>query len=508
VTPERLREQILLPYLRTRRWFAAKGRRVLELGFAEAIEWVTPEGSWLMAFLAASLEQAPPQRYFFPLSIGWEARNYDPAETLGAWSFARVRYKDRVGIAYGAFGNPKFALAVAHAIEKGAEITLGAGRLCFLPTSAYPHGLEIGEAQVKVPQLEQSNTSIFLGNRMHLKGYRLMHAGINPEVEVGRFLTEVSPYPHIARLFGTLEYVKANGEVETLASLQEFIPNQGDLWTYTLEYLERFLSTPPADGGAKAAEAMPAHASYLQQSFKLGRRIGELHAAFAVGCGDPAFSPAPVGPDWLDACKRTVHADTDATLDRLAHDLPQLPESLRARAQAGVDLREALSRRIDDLSADVTGMEITRHHGDLHLGQILLVKDEFVIIDFEGAPHQPIEERRRKHSPLRDVAGMLRSFVYAVHSTLERMSTLANGAPNRALDVLEQWERLVSDAFLQGYREATAQIASVPRDAQSMQALIELFTLERTLYELRYELDNRPELIGVPLRGLSESVPG
>jgi maltose alpha-D-glucosyltransferase/alpha-amylase len=103
---------------------------------------------------------------------------------------------------------------------------------------------------------------------------------------------------------------------------------------------------------------------------------------------------------------------------------------------------------------------------------------------------------------------MLRSFVYAVHSTLERMSTLANGAPNRALDVLEQWERLVSDAFLQGYREATAQIASVPRDAQSMQALIELFTLERTLYELRYELDNRPELIGVPLRGLSESVPG
>ena len=206
LTPERLREQILLPYLRNRRWFAAKGRRVLDLSFAEAIEWITPEGSWLMAFLAVGLENAPAQRYFFPLSIGWEARNYDPVETLGAWSFARVRYKDRVGIAYGAFGNPKFALAVVNAIAKRVELPLGAGRLRFLPTSAFPYDLALAESDVKVPQLEQSNTSVFLANRMHLKSYRLMHAGTNPEAEVGRFLTEVSPYPHVARLFGTLEY--------------------------------------------------------------------------------------------------------------------------------------------------------------------------------------------------------------------------------------------------------------------------------------------------------------
>ena len=358
-----------------------------------------------------------------------------------------------------------------------------------------------------MPQLEQSNTSIFVGNRMHLKTFRLMHAGINPEVEIGRFLTEESPFLHVAPLFGTLEYAKANGEVETLALLQKFIPNQGDLWNYTLEYLERFLSAPqaPADSAARPTE--PAvHGVYLVQGSKLGRRIGELHAAFAIATKDPAFAPEAVPPDWLERCKLRVQDDTVQTMDRLAAVLPQLAEALRARAQAVLDGRAALLRHVGDLQANVEGMQLTRHHGDLHLGQILLVKDDFVIIDFEGSPRQPIEERRRKHCPLRDVAGMLRSFVYAVHSTLERMSMLQAGDQTHSLAALEQWKQVMTDAFLEGYREATAEIASVPRNAHSMQVLIELFTLERTLYELRYELDNRPELIGVPLRGLLESV--
>jgi len=150
----------------------------------------------------------------------------------------------------------------------------------------------------------------------------------------------------------------------------------------------------------------------------------------------------------------------------------------------------------------------TRHHGDYHLGQVLLASNDFLIIDFEGEPSRPLAESRRKRSPLRDVAGMLRSFVYAVHSTLERMSTLANGNPARSLEKLEHWQRVAADAFLQGYHEATAEVASVPRDPASLRILIELFTLERTLYELRYELDNRPELIGVPLAGLVEAVGG
>jgi maltose alpha-D-glucosyltransferase/alpha-amylase len=331
-----------------------------------------------------------------------------------------------------------------------------------------------------------------------------MHSGVNPEVEIGRFLTEVSPYPHVAPLFGTLEYRRANGDVETLACLQKYIVNQGDLWSYTLEYLERFLSTS-GDAPVKPVGAPP-HSAYLMQSRKLGLRVGELHAAFAIDSDDPAFAPEPVSAHWLEACKQHVRDDASATLDQLATVLPQLSEALRQRAQAVLDMRPALLEHITALAADIEGLQLPRYHGDLHLGQILIVKDDFVIIDFEGGPQQSIEERRRKHCPLRDVAGMLRSFVYAVHSTLERMSTLQSRDQIRSAEVLEQWERAVAGAFLDGYRKATAAVGSVPREAASMRVLIDLFTLERTLYELRYELDNRPELIGVPLRGLIESV--
>jgi maltose alpha-D-glucosyltransferase/alpha-amylase len=505
-THERLMDEILLPYLRSRRWFAAKGRRVAELDIAETVEWNTPEGSWLMAFVAVELENAPPQLYFFPLSIAWETRGYDPLENLGIWSFARVRHRERVGVAYDPFGNPRFTLSLIRAIGEGLEIPMGLGRLRFQPTSRFPRGDQWREAQVKLAALEQSNTSVFIAEQMHLKGYRLMHPGVNPEAEIGRFLTEVSPYPQVAPLLGTVEYTSPEGELSTLALLQGFVRNQGDLWVYTLEYLERFLSAHMA--AAEGTQAPPAdsaaHGFYLVQIEKLGQRIGELHAAFDSPNDDPAFRPEQAGNSWLAACKDSVRIDAEGTFARLDAALPDLPEPVRPIAQAVIDNRAALLAAIDAIEADARGLHLTRYHGDLHLGQILIVKDDFVIIDFEGEPEKPIEERRRKHSPLRDVAGILRSLAYAVQSTIARTANLQALDPRASLQLLEEWRAAASRMFMQGYRQTTASTASVPADSEALRSLLALFSFERTFYELRYELDNRPESISVPLRGLIE----
>ncbi|HEY4373697.1 MAG TPA: maltose alpha-D-glucosyltransferase [Burkholderiales bacterium] len=502
---ERMRDEVLLPYLSHRRWFAAKGKKIIDARYYEAREWNTPEGSWLMGFLQVDIEGEEAHHYFLPLATAWEAKGYDPVQVLGPWVIARVRHKDRMGVLYGAFGSPDFSRALSRAMARNDETPFGSGKLRFSSTTVYPQLADAISQEVRIPPLEQSNTGVFLGNQLYLKGYRRLHAGINPEVEIGRFLTDISPYPNIAPMAGVVEYIDAQGKLRTLATLAKFVENQGDVWTYTQEYLDRFLATRAmpvaAEAGEQKAEEEP-HAFFKAQARVLGRRIGELHWAFFRAGGEPAFEPEPTTEADIAAWRQAILAEEAQTMEELTQRLPALSDAVRTHASELLAAAPRLRQRIEDFRIGTGGLMKTRYHGDMHFGQLLLAQNDFIILDFEGEPTRPIEERRRKHSPLRDVAGMLRSTSYAAYAALQR--SLADHAERQdsVREALREWELMAVASAMEGYRESVQGLPSVPADAADMQALIDLLVIEKALYEVRYEMNNRPDWLPIPIAGL------
>jgi maltose alpha-D-glucosyltransferase/alpha-amylase len=502
---ERLRDDVLVPFLRKRRWFAAKAERVREARFALLASWIAGSRHWMMALIDVQLESGETQRYFQPLAIEWETRDNDPAEMYGAWAIAKVRRHDRVGLLYGAFGDPEFSRSLARAMGNAREQAVGAAKMRFTATSLYASSADAIGDEVRIPTLEQTNTAIYFGNRLFLKVYRRLRPGVNPELEVGRFLTEVSPVGHIAPIVGAVELASREGEPATLAILQKYVENQGDLWTHTLEHLRRLLALPRAaePSGGQTAEAAAVDAQSARMEL-LGKRVAELHRAFARVTGNPAFDPEPLAADDIARWKATVLEEAERTFHAAAQARATLPESARVHIDAALGVREALLERVHALAPAVDRLVKTRFHGDLHLGQVLVAQDDFVIVDFEGEPARALEERRRKACVLRDVAGMLRSISYAADSAELRREPRAGASPEAAAAVLAVWERNATRAFLGGYRAAIAGAPSVPADERAAAALLDLFMLEKALYELRYEMENRPDWIAIPARGLTE----
>jgi len=260
--------------------------------------------------------------------------------------------------------------------------------------------------------------------------------------------------------------------------------------------------TAPREPEAAAVQAEEVHGPYLLMMRTLGRRTGELHQAFAKPSGDSAFDPEPIQRRHVRAWGARVRADLLATLKLLRRHRALVLESLHAECESLFEARKRLVDHIATLAGGVPSAVKTRYHGDYHLGQVLLAENDFIIVDFEGEPARPVQERRAKHSPLRDVAGMLRSFDYAAQAVLKRFA--ADGGEDASLlgRLVEVWERSAKDAFLAGYKAGIEGCPSYPNVPDHARALLDLFTLEKALYELRYELENRPEWIDIPLRGL------
>jgi maltose alpha-D-glucosyltransferase / alpha-amylase len=355
------------------------------------------------------------------------------------------------------------------------------GVLKFSPTSAYA---EIVPAEVATTlyvgrlQAQSTNASVQLGDRLFLKVYRRVRPGVHAELEVGRFLTEVARFKNCVPLAGTVEYVATGAESAAVAILQAYVPNQGDGWSYTLAYLERFLKAPRAD---------EPHGAYLTLIQTLATRTAELHRALAMPSGDPAFEPEPLTAQEVAAWKQRVREEAAATFARLEP------------SQQGA-LHPVLER-IDTCPAPSRPTFRTRHHGDYHLGQVLLANNDFLIIDFEGEPSRPLAESRRKQSPLRDVAGMLRSFAYAKEAAILNAAQPVP-APERSAVDLDAWEAAARTAFLTAYAEAMRG-SGIFESFDDVRGLLELAEIEKLLYELRYELDNRPAWLRIPLQGLA-----
>jgi maltose alpha-D-glucosyltransferase/alpha-amylase len=265
-------------------------------------------------------------------------------------------------------------------------------------------------------------------------------------------------------------------------------------------YLERVLAEPEADSAEDGAASQ--HAFFTHQMHNLGRRTAELHRSFALRTGDPAFDPERVSPAELDGWFGTVRQEATATLDALAQSLDRLPEAIRECGHRLLVQRQSVLEALQPAELAHATIVRSRYHGDYHLGQVLLVADDFVITDFEGEPARPVAERRAKHSPLRDVAGMLRSFDYAGMVALAQSTTERPADRLRLEPAVRAWEQETEAAFLEGYRAAIADAATYPADEEVRQHLLRLFLIEKCLYEIRYELNNRPAWVGIPVQGL------
>ncbi len=493
-----IEQRVVPPYLATQRWFAAKGSPIEQVTLADVGDWSTELGSWLLAVFDVQT-RAGSDKYSLPLTVVFEDADDSRTSKLQPHAIARVRQQAKVGVLADASFDENFCRVLIETIGDGGEYRTERGRLVFSATSAYdPMCAEAGSDLSLGPQLAQgSNTALRIGDKLFLKIYRKLQPGLNPEVEIGRFLTEVAHFANIVPVGGTVEYRADDGSLYTLALLQAFVMNQGDGWDYTINYLVRFLEDRIADGPAP----QDAHGTYIELTKMLAQRTAELHVALASATDDAAFAPEPITQaDLREWCDRVV---TElANTFRLIERPEELHETVRANAEQLIEVWSSIERHVaaEAGKLEAAGIRI-RHHGDYHLGQVLVRRNDFVIVDFEGEPGRTLEERRAKSSPLRDVAGMFRSFTYARHAALQRCSILSSEDCAKWDPLLAQWELETRQVFLRVYDEV-ARAAGLYPDLDTARPLLALFEIEKALYELRYELSNRPDWAGIPMRSL------
>ncbi|HSE01222.1 MAG TPA: maltose alpha-D-glucosyltransferase [Burkholderiales bacterium] len=490
--------EVLARYTEAQRWYAAKGEPVKRAKLAEWALWEAGRASCMLALL-----EIEGDNYFVPLSLAWEDAEEERVRALGPAVIAKARQQARIGVIADALADEEFCRAVVEAIGTGREIATAQGKFRFTPTGAFAAlaGDDYKSLPVGRPQAQSSNTVVTLGERLFLKGYRRVQPGLNPEFEIGRYLTEQAQFANCVPVAGAIEYVAADGTLMTLGLLEAYVSNQGDGWTYTLDYLGRFFDQPRA-----AVESPPhdVHGAYLALIRVLGIRTGELHAAFARASGEAAFDPEPVTAEDVAGWKRRVQEEAVTALQLLEKNLNQLVLPAREAATELLAKRKQLVARIESCAPSPGRSLKIRYHGDYHLGQVLIAKNDFRIIDFEGEPARPLTERRAKHSPLRDVAGMLRSFDYA-RWTAVRAVTPAPQDHDRLAALALGWRDAACRSFLDGYEEATRESGIHGAFAEA-RPLLELFELEKALYELRYEINNRPGWVHVPLQGIHELI--
>jgi maltose alpha-D-glucosyltransferase/alpha-amylase len=407
------------------------------------------------------------------------------------------------------------------------------GQLYARASSAFggAHGLELPFSRIS--SAEQSNTSIVYGKELILKLFRRLQPGENPDVEIGRFLTEVAHFPRIAPFLGEIAMTAPSGEKTTVAMLQGLVANQGDGWQWFLEQLSGFLSSVaalPAPPKAPAPsfkkdraplrEALEHAGPALQAAALLGRRTAEMHLALATPTNDPAFAAEPFTAEDLARDARRIDAQITSTLEALKIKLSTLKDLTADDAALLLSRRIDLFARANAITSQTAAGQRIRIHGDYHLGQTLRTSDgsrnpsaagtdagDFALLDFEGEPARLLAERRQKQSPLKDVAGMIRSLSYAAHSGLDQYLAanpeLAHTAACQSLTAWAVlWQDSTSSEFLRGYREAIAANPALLPSAQQSQALLAAYLLEKALYELLYELNNRPAWLRIPLAGI------
>jgi maltose alpha-D-glucosyltransferase/alpha-amylase len=518
-------ELILPTYLQGQRWFGGKARKILSTHLVDAVAVPYRTGRGYLALVRVDYTEADSELYMLPLTMAPAAR----AGSYPAWArVACLRREgpggDEAGILVDAFFDPEFSEAL---VKTGARRLKGAaGEVVAAYTPAFRktgHSSR-GAGSCSVAYAEHSNTTAIHGERLTLKLYRRLDIGIHPEPELGRLLTR-NGYTAMAPLVGTLTYRRERAEPMSLAILHRFTSAEGDAWALTLEAVEGFFERALAASGrpprigvsagalmALAAREAPEMAQeligpYLRSAGRLGAHTAGLHCALAAATQDPSVHREPFSRFYQRSRYQAMRGLTSQVLHTLRRRLDDLPRSIRRSGRRVLEREDRIVSRFRWLLDRTIPACRIRCHGNYHLQQVLCRGEDFAVIDFEGEPRRPLGERRLKRSPLHDVASMLRSFDYAARRAL---ADRVGGGAVRARDRSnrQQWARFwrgwVCAAFLREYAEIANREQLVPSGREFLIPLLDVYLLERAIYELGYELEERPEWIEIPLLAILE----
>jgi len=491
-----LEAEVLPHFIATQHWFGDKGNVLQRVVINNYAEWERDGNKWLISLCRVERDLSEYSLCFLPLALAWENGEEKQLRALLPATAAKVRQQAEIGIMAYAFADVSFCLALVEAIGSREVLSCAiGGNIRFSPTDAFISPRNVAAKQsVKSLGIQGTNTTVVISEQYFLKGYRQLEIGRNAEFEIGRFLSDVVKFPNIAPMFGIVEYERSDGEKMSLALLQGYVGNQGDFWNYTLDYLARFLEKCRT-AAEQPKPAGQAHVGYLVLLRTLGQRTGELHNALGKVTSNPAFDPEPVTDADLSNWMQHGQAEAHRTLELLKNRAAALPVSVLELAEALLAQHTALTERLQINSSGQFKTVKTRCHGDYHLGQVLLTQNDFVITDFKGDAACEFAERHRKHSPLRDVADMLRSLSYAAHTALAHASAEQPKDREKFEPLTRDWEAEASRVFLEAYTEAVG-TSVLTTDAP----LLDLFILEKALYDVRNELVERPDWVVIPLR--------
>ena len=491
-----LERESLPPYLAKRRWFGAKDKPLKSSRFAYMARL---PGGGTRDLLMSEVEVTAGDetgRWLLPLSVSWEDEQSSALPSQLA--LARVRKGRRIGLLTDAFAVPEFAREMLAAMATNATIDGPDGKIVF---ESMPDKAELlnrpADAAVMWLTAEQSNSSLIVDDAVMLKIFRRIQAGEHPEAEMSRYLTSQS-FANSPALLGEVSRIAPDGERHALAIAQAFVRNQGDAWTWTLNQFNRALDNL-ASREATADSRDDDIEDYHAFAGTIGRQLGAMHQVLARPTDNEAFSPRTAAPEDVAAWSERAIALLDQAMDSIAGVTNWENEAAAADARRLLERRKALTALLQQLVESGLDSVVTRIHGDFHLGQVLIASADAYIIDFEGEPARPLEERRRKASPMRDVAGLLRSFDYAAAATLDPKNLIANRIPPaRRLTLVTRLRRGAQRAFLDAYRTATVGLTGMDRGD-----LLDFFLAEKAAYEICYEAANRPAWIPIPMSGLS-----
>jgi maltose alpha-D-glucosyltransferase / alpha-amylase len=525
-----LESEILPEWLCRQRWFGAKTRTVAGTRIVDAVwlpELPTPAALTLIE-VSYREDSAAPDTYLLPLAIVTGPVPEAPVGQRPESVLCPVRANREERLLVDGVQSDALCRFLLEAIARRQELPAREGVFFAEPTTAFPDVDSKGlhDLDVRRGSAEQSNTSVIFGGRFILKLFRRLERGPNPDFEIGRFLTEKAHFQRIPACLGGILYRSGGAEAVNAAMLQPLVENQGDGWKATLQQLALYFERVLSSGGGNPEDYAPAARTLLDRASTpapagmarlagdylptvrlLGQRTAELHLALAKVTGDPAFDPEPLDRDALERLAATLRQEAELAFETLRQNLSSLPDPVLEPAHRLLDQRQNLLGRFDRLPEIAPDSARIRVHGDYHLGQVLWTGSDFVLLDFEGEPARPIHERRRKQPPLKDVAGMLRSFSYAAYAGLPD-----DGAakPARGQHPLERWallwETWVAAEFLGEYRRTVGSAQLLPADPLESGALLDAFLLEKAFYELTYELNNRPGWVHIPLRGIVQLI--
>ncbi len=525
---ETILEEVLINYIRQSRWYGGKARQIQSFEVQDIVPVPYVTSTAYIVLLQIEYIEGEAETYLIPLTfVSGEEQDHvmeESSQNIAAYLDLIVRGKSTGGLLYDATADKDFCNALLNAIGRRRRFKGSDGELLAWPTRSFrkirgASHVSLDPAPLKV---EQSNTSVVYSDQLILKLYRRLGEGRNPELEIGRFLTEKASLPHISPLAGALEYQYDKHSIPmTLGVLQGYVQNQGDAWSYTLDsldhYFERILAHPEAESPPLLREhlltlaeeetsslAEEAVGPYLASARLLGQRTAELHLTLASALDDPNLVPEPFSIIY----QRSVYQSMRSLTTRVMHLLRERQRSLPVETREYI--QKVLERERDIMGCfqpiyqrKINAMRI-RCHEDYHLGQVLYTGKDFVIIDFEGEPARPLSERRLKRSPLKDVAGMIRSFHYAAHTILLGHSPTA--LRSQDLPLLEHWAQLwclwASSAFLRSYLELVEESPLLPENHDDLKILLDAYLMEKAVYELGYEINNRPDWLKIPLQGI------